>query len=185
MQLQDSQFLALLPFSTVDSYWQPFLSFPTAQDPVSHTCILITHGFIHRPTTIENRKDNLWQAFLHRKCKAVSIPYGGSGDERGRLDSYCSHLQMKIKKYTQCCKTKHRGVCDGALPQFTVTIKAAVTVHGKLKRAAVPCFTAHPSHLPQPAEIPLQPQPVMVWDFSGMATGSSESSTAEPSSEKK
>lgn len=91
----------------------------------------IRNGFIHRPTTMENRKDDLQQAFLHRRCEVVSIPCRRSGGERGRLDSSCSHLQKKTKKFSsQCCKTKqtcteqcvawgsppvycyHKGCCD-------------------------------------------------------------------------
>lgn len=52
---------------------------------------------------------------------------------------------------------------QSSLPWFTVVIiKTAVTVHQELKREAVACFTAHPSHLPQPAETPLQAQPVVL-----------------------
>ena len=54
------------------------------------------------------------------------------------------------------------SVWDGTLPQFTVIIKTAVAVHHELKREAVPYFTVHPSHLPQPAETPLQAQPVVL-----------------------
>lgn len=74
------------------------------------------------------------------------------------------------------------SMLDGTLHQFTAT--TAVAVHYAL-RAAVPYFTTHPSHLPQPAETPLQAQPVVLvsvekYGFSRMVTGSSESSTAEP-----
>lgn len=73
----------------------------------------IRHGFIHRPTTMDNRKEHLQQAFLHRRYKGytIFIPCRGSGGERGSLDSSRSHLQVKTKKFSsQCCKTKHRGV---------------------------------------------------------------------------
>lgn len=74
------------------------------------------------------------------------------------------------------------SMLDGTLHQFTAT--TAVAVYHAL-RAAVPYFTTHPSHLPQPAETPLQAQPVVLvsvekYGFSRMVTGSSESSTAEP-----
>lgn len=69
-------------------------------------------------------------------------------------------LRNSVPSATRQSRPTQSSVCHGALPPLTATIKAAVTVHHKLKRAAVPCFTAHPSHLPQPAEIPLQPLPV-------------------------
>lgn len=77
------------------------------------------------------------------------------------------------------------SMLDGTLHQFTVTVMTAVAVHHELRRAAVPSFTTHPSHLPQPAETPLQAQPVVLvsvekYGFSRMVTGSSENSTAEP-----
>lgn len=55
------------------------------------------------------------------------------------------------------------SVWDGTIPQFTVVIiETAVTVHHELKREAVPCFTAHLSHLPQPAEASSQAQLVVL-----------------------
>lgn len=71
--------------------------------------------------------------------------------------------KWKLRNSAPSAARQSTEECDGALQQFTVTIKAAVTAHCKLKRAAAPCFTARPSHLPQPAEIPLEEaQPVML-----------------------
>lgn len=140
---------------------------------------------------MENKKYHLWEAFLHGRCKVVFNPCRGSGGERGRLNSSCSHLQRKLRNSVPSAARQSRptesSVWDGALPQFTVTVKAAVAVHHKLKRASLLYSTSLP-----PAPASRNPTAATASNallvekhhFSGMATGSSESSTAEPFSEK-
>jgi len=109
------------------------------------------------PQLRKNKEDDLSHAFLYRRCKVIFTPCRGGGGERKktqiRLVPTCKgELTNSVPIAPSQSRPTQSSVWDKTLS--VVIIKTAVTVHQELKREVVACFTAYPSHLPQPAETP-------------------------------